>query len=164
MYAYENYALPAMVAQQAGVSRLGAITGVYRPLLSSSLAIIGMVVGVIVVDILLLVALILFLGRLPFILLYAPILVIIYGIYAFTIRDLRVYEFSSGLIRAKGDRINPIRWDQVTSVTQQQRRRSTYYFAGGVTAVANVSRSTLCPSHYPRLWELAIDIYKLLTL
>lgn len=117
----QNYMLPPVVAQQAEVSRLGAPLGVYRPLFSSILAIIGIVVGVIIADILLSMALILFVNRISFYLLYAPVLVVLYGIYAFTIRDLRVYEFAGGLIRVKGQRLAVIRWDQVTAITQQQR-------------------------------------------
>jgi hypothetical protein len=131
----QNYTLPARVAQQAGFSRLGALVGVYQPLLSSSFAIIGVVVGVIVVDILLLFAFILLLERLFYILLYVPIVVIIYGIYAFTVRDLRVYEFSNGLIRTKGDRIDQIRWDYVISIIQQRRRRTSYLVGGVVGAM-----------------------------
>lgn len=136
-----HYELPTIVAQQAGASGLGAPLGVYRPLLSSNLAIIGMVVGLIAADILLLFAFVIFTGYLLYVLIYTPVLAIVYGIYAFTIRNLRVYEFSNGLILVKSNRMDPIRWDQVTSVTQQQRRRGAYYFWGGIIGGAIASNN-----------------------
>lgn len=70
-----------------------------------------------------------------------PIVAVIYGIYALIDCNLRVYQFADGLVRAKGEQLDVIRWDAVTSVIQNVRRRGYYYAWGGVLAAAFANRN-----------------------
>jgi len=129
-----------MIHQQAGAYGLGVPLAVYKPLLPNALAVIGMIVGVIVVDAILLAAIASLTGYVLYILITIPIAAIIYGISALMNCQLRVYQFSEGLIRVKGMQADPIRWDQVTSVVQQVTRRGSYIFWGGLIGAA-IARS-----------------------
>src|SRR5207248_2541005 len=91
-----------MVHQQAEAYGLGVPLAVYKPLLPNALAVIGMIVGVIVIDAILLAAIASLTGDVLYILIAIPIAAIIYGISALMNYQLRVYQFSEGLIRAKG--------------------------------------------------------------
>ncbi len=132
--------IPPMIHQQAGAYGLGVPLAVYKPLLPNALAVIGMIVGVIVVDAILLAAIASLTGYVLYILITIPIAAIIYGISALMNCQLRVYQFSEGLIRVKGMQADPIRWDQVTSVVQQVTRRGSYIFWGGLIGAA-IARS-----------------------
>ncbi len=132
-------AIPANVYQQAGAYQLGIPIATYKPLLPSILAVVAMMVGGVIASIVLLIAIAAVTGYLFYILIVIPIAAIIYGVYALIDCDLRVYQFSNGLIRAKGHQAEVIRWDQVISVVQNVRRRGTYYFLGGVIGAAIAS-------------------------
>lgn len=133
--------IPPVIYQQAGAYGLGAPVAVYKPLLPNIFAILGMIVGVVVIDVILLVAIALLTDYVLYILVVIPIAAIVYGIMALFNCNLRVYQFSDGLIRVKGTQTDLIRWDQVTSVVQQVRRRGNYYFWGGIIGAAIAARS-----------------------
>ncbi len=132
---------PQSVYAQATAYQLGAQGPTYKPLLPNALAAIGMMVGVTIVDILLLYFLVVVTGYLFLILLILPIAAVIYGIYALFEANLRVYQFQNGLIRAKGEQIDVIRWDSIAYVTQNVRNRGYYYMWGGVIGAALANRN-----------------------
>lgn len=106
------------VYQQAAIYQLGTPVATFTPLLSNPLTIIAMVLGIIIADVIL-VAFIYSLGYILYILIAIPIAAIIYGINALRHCNLKVYQFSYGLVRVKGTRVDAIRWDQVESVWQK---------------------------------------------
>lgn len=132
---------PPNVYAQATAYQLGAQGTTYKPLLPNALAAIGMMVGVIIADIILLYILLVTTGYLFYILIAIPIVAVIYGIYALIDCNLRIYQFANGLVRAKGEQLDVIRWDQVASVIQAVRRRGYYYWWGGVFAAAFANRN-----------------------
>jgi len=132
---------PQNVYAQAMAYQLGAQGTTYKPLLPNVLAAIGMMVGVTIADILLLYVLIVATGYIFYILIIIPIVAIIYGISALASSNLRVYQFENGLIRAKGEQVDVIRWDAVAFVIQNVRRRGYYYAVGGVIAAAFANRN-----------------------
>lgn len=132
---------PQNVYAQAMAYQLGAQGPTYKPLLPSALTVVGMMVGVTVADIILLYIILATTGYLFYILIAIPIAAIIYGIYALIDCNLRVYQFEHGLIRAKGEQIDVIRWDAVAFVTQNVRSRGYYYAVGGVIAAALANRN-----------------------
>ncbi len=115
--------VPAAIYQQAGTYGLGTLMAVYMPRLPSVRAVIGTVVGVIVGSII-------FFGTIAVLThdvahlevfgILFTVMAIFSGIGALSHCNLRVYLFSNGLIRAKGNQADPIRWDQVTSVVQKE--------------------------------------------
>lgn len=132
---------PQNVYAQATAYQLGEQGPTYKPLLPNALAAIGMMVGVIIADIILLYVILVATGYLFYILIAIPIIAVIYGIYALLDCNLRIYQFANGLIRAKGEQLDVIRWDQVASVIQAVRRRGYYYAWGGVLAAAFANRN-----------------------
>ena len=132
---------PQGVYAQAMAYQLGAQGTTYKPLLPNALAAIGMMVGVTIADIILLYVVLVATGYLFYILIAIPIVAIIYGISALVNSNLRVYQFENGLIRAKGEQIDGIRWDAVAFVIQNVRRRGYYYAWGGVIAAALANRN-----------------------
>ncbi len=132
---------PQNVYAQATAYQLGAQGTTYKPLLPNALAAIGMMIGVIIADIILLYFIAVATGYIFYILIVIPIVAVIYGIYALIDSNLRVYQFANGLIRAKGEQLDVIRWDAVAFVTQNVRRRGYYYIWGGVLAAAFANRN-----------------------
>ncbi len=132
---------PQNVYAQAMAYQLGAQGTTYKPLLPNALAAIGMMVGVTIADVLLLYIILVTTGYLFYILIAIPIAAIIYGIYALIDCNLRVYQFENGLVRAKGERVDVIRWDAVAFVIQNVRRRGYYYAIGGVLAASLANRN-----------------------
>ncbi len=132
---------PQNVYAQATAYQLGMQGTTYKPLLPNALAAIGMMVGVTIADILLLYILVVTTGYLFYILIAIPIIAVIYGIYALIDADLRVYQFEHGLIRAKGEQMDVIRWDSIAYVIQNVRNRGYYYVWGGVIAAALANRN-----------------------
>jgi len=49
--------------------------------------------------------------------------------------------FENGLVRAKGEQVDVIRWDAVAFVIQNVRRRGYYYAVGGVLAASLANRN-----------------------
>jgi len=136
-----NTDTPANIYEQATAYQLGALGTTYKPVLSSALAVLGMMAGVLVVDaVLFYLNLILLTGYDLGILLIISIIVIIYGIHAFNDVNLRVYQFANGLIRAKGAKLDVIRWDQVVSIVQNVQLIG--YYGGLIGMMARNSAST----------------------
>jgi hypothetical protein len=109
---------PQIVYDQASAYQLGAQGSTYKPVLSNVLVILGIVVGVTILDVLLIYVIIVTISYIIYVLAAIPIAAIIFGIYAVNDRNLRVYQFANGLIRAKGKRLDVIRWDQVAFLIQ----------------------------------------------
>jgi hypothetical protein len=113
--------VPPEVYQQAAIFQLGEPTAIYRPSITNPLAIIGIVLGVCILDILLLIA-ISTTHVISYLLIAIPIAMVIYGVRAFMWRNVRVYIFTNGFIRANGMTIDAVRWDQVEAVFQRAIR------------------------------------------
>jgi hypothetical protein len=107
--------LPLEVQQQAGMYNMGALTALYKPRFTNPLVIIALALLVIVADIALFVAIV-NTGWIVYILAIIPILAIIYAVKGIANYNVRVYTFTSGLIRAKGKAYDVIRYDQVAQV------------------------------------------------
>lgn len=138
--------LPDEIVQAATVSQMGPFTGLYKPRISSPLAIVGIVAGTIIADIILLVLVLLLTGYIFYALVLIPIVAIIYGIYALLHYKVRIYTFAQGLIYAKSEKIDIARWDQVAAVWQVQRRQRYGYSYGGIIA-ALIFRSNMRESY-----------------
>lgn len=123
--------LPFNVTQQAEMAQLGILSNIYKPRISSPIAVLGIAGGVILASIILFIFF-LIIDYIVGILIIIPILAIIYAIIGLTNCSLRTYEFTHGLIKVKGNRVEVIRWDQVESVWQEIKTNHSMYFAGGV--------------------------------
>src|SRR2546422_93514 len=123
--------LPFNITQQAEMAQLGILNNIYKPRISSPLAVLGIAGGIILASIIPFVFF-LMLDYIVGILIILPILAIIYAIVGLMNCSLRVYEFTHGLIKAKGSRVDVVRWDQVESVWQEIKTSNSMYFAGGV--------------------------------
>jgi hypothetical protein len=110
--------MPPEVYQQAAMYQLGEPTGFYRPSMTNPVAIIGLTIGVIVVDIILAIV-ILSLGWIIYLLIAIPIVMIIYCINALAACNLRVYLFQNGFVSSRGGQPEVVRWDQVKTVWQR---------------------------------------------
>ncbi|GLV58098.1 hypothetical protein KDH_49320 [Dictyobacter sp. S3.2.2.5] len=108
--------IPAEVQQMAAYSHLGNFRNEYRPSFTNPLAIIGILIGSIVLDIAVLVALITFTGYLFYYLLIVPVLVLIWAINALKHYNWRIYLFNGGYIHARGSQLELFRWDQIQAV------------------------------------------------
>lgn len=120
--------LPMNVMQQAEQYQLGSLLGTYKPQLSHPLAIIGLIVGAWVLDIIVIAVAASF-GYILYFTIFLPIIALIYGIRAMFHYNVRVYHFNAGLIKTKGQQFDVIRWDQVEAVWQKitKSRYSTSY-------------------------------------
>ena len=108
--------IPKAVYQQAIAHQLDECKAIYTPRYSNPLLIIGMVLGMIVLDIVVWAVLASIFDRISYYLLFVPFIIIGYGIYGLIHSNERVYAFGNGFIYAKGRRLVPVRWDQVGSV------------------------------------------------
>lgn len=131
--------MPSEIYQQAGMYQLGAPVAVYKPLLGNPLAIIGMMLGTIIVDILLFYIILTLTGYIFYVLVAIPIAAIAYGVYAFIDYNLRVYQFANGIVRAKGRQTETIRWDQIDAIWIKLIRQRYYIGLAGVFASALAS-------------------------
>lgn len=142
MQAYPAIDMPSEIYQQAGMYQLGAPVAVYKPLLGSPLAIIGMMLGIIIVDILLFYIIEAITGYIFYILIAIPIAAIAYGIYAFIDYKLRVYQFTNGLVHAKGQQIATIRWDQIDAIWIAVSQQRYFSLAGALVSALASARNT----------------------
>jgi hypothetical protein len=126
--------LPAEVAHAATVSQLGPLNNIYKPRISSPLAVIAIALGIIVADIIVFALILVLTGFVLSLLVIVPIAAIIYGIYGLTHYKLRVYVFAAGLIYANDGRIDTVRWEQIAAVWQKQRRRRYRYSSFGIVS------------------------------
>jgi len=113
--------MPPEVYQLAGTYQLGTLNVLYKPTFTNPLAIIGITIGVIILDIIL-AAVIYNVGFIVYILFLLPIFMIVFAINRIANCNLRVYAFTNGLVRAKGSQNDVIRWDQVQAVLQNITR------------------------------------------
>lgn len=121
-YVQFNPDLPADIRQQAENNDLGAFVGLYKPWLPSVPAVIGAVVGINVLYGVLL-FLIRALAHVIFVNWFVvPILFVILGVYMALTCNLRIYLFFHGLIRTRGDKVDLVRWEQITSIVEKSQR------------------------------------------
>ncbi len=113
--------VPDEVYQQAKTYQLGEMTRFFKPRFSNLFALLGLVLGSLVGDILLLVGIAYLTGIVFYYLVLFPIFVLIMAIGALPNHNLRIYVFVHGFIRAKGKRYEVVRWDNVEEVWQQER-------------------------------------------
>jgi hypothetical protein len=128
-YSITNQQVSPDVSQQAATYQLGQLTSIYKPRFSNPFAILGIVLGVIILDIIVLLALDYFTDRLFIYLLIVPILMIIFGASTLPHCNLRVYTFTEGFIQGKGKNLEPARWEHVDAFWEDitQNRRSISY-------------------------------------
>jgi hypothetical protein len=115
-YATSSEQFPYDVSQAAVMYQLGAPTAIFKPRFTSAFAIIGMVVGAVVLDIIALIVTVAFTGRLFYILLAIPILAIVWAVNALRYCHISVYLFAGGFVHVKGRVVDPVRWDQIKAV------------------------------------------------
>ncbi len=113
--------MPLAVFQLAGTYQLGSFKAMYQPTLPNPLAVIGFVLGFIILD-LILATVIYNSGYIVYILYILPIVIIVYAPFGIAQSNLRVYTFTNGLVRAKGAQADVVRWDQVEAVWQNLLR------------------------------------------
>jgi hypothetical protein len=103
------------VQQQAAQYQLGQLYAIYKPSITNPFAIIGIALGVIVADIILS-ALIYAAGYIVYYTLAIPIIAVVLAIAGLSNSNLRIYHFEQGLIRAKGNQMELVRWEHVRAV------------------------------------------------
>ncbi|GCF07562.1 DUF6585 family protein [Dictyobacter arantiisoli] len=118
--------LPTEVAQAAMASQLGPLNHIYKPRISNPLAVIGIVAGIIIADIILFLALLFLTDYIFYALIIIPIIAIVYGIYGLTHYNVRIYEFSAGLIAGKESKLDAIRWENIAVIWHDQQRTRRY--------------------------------------
>jgi hypothetical protein len=138
--------LPNEIAQPATTFQLGPLSNIYKPRISSPMAVIGIALGIVVADLIVFALVLILTGYVFSFLIIVPIAAIVYGIYGLMHYKLRVYTFAGGLIYANGDKIDTVRWDQVAAVWQEQRRRRYGYSALGLVG-ALLSSSNMKESY-----------------
>lgn len=121
-YTTPDIQIPPDVSNQAATYQLGNATGVYKPRFTNPLVIVGIAVGAIILDIIVLYAILVATGYLFYILIAIPIIALIWMFSALPYANLRAYTFSQGLIHAKGSAIDVIRWDQIEAVWEKATR------------------------------------------
>lgn len=131
--------LPQDVYQQSMAYQLGTFNTIYKPRISNPFLVLAITAGIIVADIVLFIIL-LMAGWIFYLLIIVPIFAIIYAIYGLMHANLRVYEFSHGLIQKKGSKLDIIRWDQVSTVWQVTKASSGSYLYGALGALLFGSR------------------------
>lgn len=109
--------MPPAVSQLAESYQLGSFKAMYQPTFPNPLAVIGVVIGFIIMD-LILATVIFNSGYIAPILYILPIVMIVYVPFGIAQSNLRVYTFINGLVRAKGGQVDVVRWDQVEAVWQ----------------------------------------------
>jgi hypothetical protein len=112
---------PGEIYQQAAMNGLGELTAVYKPKYSNPLFIIGLALGILVVDIAV-VVIIYNIGFIVYYLAIVPIIAIIWAISALRSCNLRVYVFTNGFIRARGRKGDAVRWDQVQAIWEKVKQ------------------------------------------
>jgi hypothetical protein len=120
--------MPPDVFQQAAAYQLGAPLQTYKPRYSP-LASVGIAVGVTILDIIVMIGLLVATGRFSFYLIVLPIAMIIFAVRALIHGNGKVYVFTNGLIQAKEQQRDVVRWDQIEAVWQKvvRTRYSTSY-------------------------------------
>jgi hypothetical protein len=119
--------LPPDVYQQAATYQMGQLLQTYKPRFTNPLAILGITLGVIVVDILVMAGILLASHYIFYVLIAIPIAAIIWCGIALAQSGRRVYVFNYGMIYGKGGQHEPLRWDQIQTVWHKitQGRSST---------------------------------------
>ncbi len=123
--------LPFHIAQQAEAYQLGMLNHVYKPRISNPLAVLGIAAAIFLIPIVIFIIILMF-DYVLTVLLIIPIFAIIYAVVGLINCGLRVYEFPHGLIKARGNRIELTRWEDVESVWQELKTNNTTYLVGGL--------------------------------
>lgn len=132
-------AMPPDVLQQAATYQLGNPLQIYKPAFSPAAA-IGISVGVTVLDLVVMVGF-LMAGRFLVYLVVIPILMIIFAVRAVMYGNKIIYTFNGGMIHAKGQQLDVVRWDQIEAVWQKVVRVRYYYFLYRTSYKYTVRRS-----------------------
>jgi hypothetical protein len=129
-----NSTMPQAIYEQAYAHQLGAPVATYKPPLTNPLAIIGVVLGAIVLDILVLYGILAATGYIFYILIAIPIAAIGYGVVAMLNYNLAIYQFMNGLVRAKGQQVEVVRWDRISALWIRMNRRRNYSLSGALAS------------------------------
>lgn len=157
-YAMPGQQMPNELYQQAANSELGEVTAVYKPRFSNPLVIIGIVLGILILDI---VAIVIsyFIGYILYILIVIPFLAIIWAFGALGSSNLRVYLFTNGFIAARGKKGDVFRWDQIQAVWEKvTTNRSGNAFT--YTVQRNDGKTTKISSQLVKVRDLGVQIMR----
>jgi hypothetical protein len=133
-------AAPPDVFQQAATYQLGTQLQTYKPRYSP-MAAVGIAAGVIILDIIVQIALLAAIDRFSIYLIILPIVMIIFAVRSIMVGNTKIYIFTNGLIQAKGQQRDVIRWDQVEAVWTKVTRVRYYYFYSRMTYKYTVRRT-----------------------
>jgi len=128
------------ILQLAATYQLGTPLQAYKPKYNVAVA-ICIAVGVSVLDIIVMVAILVFIGYLLYILLFIPIAMIVFAVNALRHGNAKVYVFTNGLIQSKGQQNDVIRWDQVQAVWQKITKVRYYFYYYSTTYKYTVRRN-----------------------
>jgi len=134
-YAGPGQNVPDYVQQQAASYDLGELVATYKPRYSNVFYVLGVSLGGIIADILVVVVLYQS-GWIAFYLLVVPIFILVWAAGALNGITLRAYAFTNGLISARGRQSEIARWDQVQAVWEKAVRKRN-----GVALTYTVQRS-----------------------
>ncbi|HLZ57258.1 MAG TPA: DUF6585 family protein [Ktedonosporobacter sp.] len=148
--------IPQEVYQQAAAYQLGEPRQVYKPRFTSPLAILGITLGVIILDIIVFVA-ILLVGYIWYLLIAVPIAAIIWCCISIPHTNTRAYVFNYGLIYGKGGRLEPLRWDQI-QVVWHKIIKSRYSTSHQFTMQRNDGQSFKLPTILKHIEDLGVTI------
>ncbi len=123
---------PVAVMQLATTRQLGELRATYVPRISDPRILIGMIIGLLILD----AALIFFLftrlhlvnpvlHRIAFIIAVLPIVGIIYAIVGLMHCKHRAYLFTYGLVYARGEKLDALRWEEVSAIWHRSLRQSS---------------------------------------
>ncbi|HEX4206034.1 MAG TPA: DUF6585 family protein [Ktedonobacteraceae bacterium] len=121
-YATPDMQVPPEVYNQAANYQLGELTGLYKPRFANALMIVGIALGVTILDIIVFLAILIYGGYIFYILIVIPIVALIWMFSALPYANLRVYTFAQGLVHARGQAIDAVRWDQIEAVWAKATR------------------------------------------
>jgi hypothetical protein len=132
--------IPSDVLQQAAAYQLGTHTQTYKRRFSPIVA-VGIAVIVSILDIIVLVAILVASGYFLGILIVIPIAMIVFAGYSLALGNTQIYVFTNGLIQAKGQQRDVIRWDQIEATWQRVIRTRYSYFYSSTSYKYTVRRS-----------------------
>lgn len=118
-YTVPGQQVPPEVYNQAATYSLGNVTGTYKPRFTNLFVILGIGIGATILDIIVLYAILVASGYLFYILIVIPILALIWMFTTLPYANLRVYTFSQGIVHAKGNALEVVRWDQIEAVWER---------------------------------------------
>lgn len=119
---------PVLVMQQAQAQQLGELRATYAPRFTNKKMLLAVIATLLFLDIAastVLFTLLHFVNRFAFLLIVLPIVGIIYTADALSHHSYRVYLFTYGLVYVRGEKLDTLRWEQVSAVWHRLLRQTT---------------------------------------